>query len=41
MQPGTQDMPMIVDVDEIHTPEYEPHSTGGGGRKPITGGRAA
>jgi hypothetical protein len=24
---GTEDMPKIVDVDEIHTPEYEPHTT--------------
>jgi hypothetical protein len=26
-QKGTQEMPTIMDVDEIHTPEYEPHNT--------------
>jgi hypothetical protein len=39
MQTGTEDMPTIMDVDEIHTPDYEPtYHAGGGRRKPITGG---
>jgi hypothetical protein len=27
MQPRTQDMSTVVDVDEIHTPKYDPTST--------------
>jgi hypothetical protein len=26
-QTGTQEMPTVMDVDEIHTPEYEPTTT--------------